>query len=246
MIQVKITSDFESVNRALRQVGERQLPFVMAMAATRTAQKVRENILTVASSRFDRPTPTTLKSLYLKAATRQSQQARVWFKDEFGSGIPADRYLGPQVSGGTRRPKRMEAALRKRGLIEQNEWLTPTAAFQDQYGNIRGSLAIRILSGLGAAETVSGVTANASGSKRSRRKGNARRFFIAQINNDKAIWERKDTAFGEGIRPVAIITQQVPRYRVRLPFFQIAENTVKANYQRFFSEAIQRALDTAR
>lgn len=244
MIKITGADQILTLSRGLNEVGRDQLPFTLALAATLTAQKVKANILDVMANRLDRPTPLTMRSLYLKAARKGNPEARVWFKDEFTSGIPADRYLSPQVYGGPRRPKRMESALRARGLIGNDEWITISPAFQDNYGNLKGSMANRILSGLGAAETVAGVTANASSSRRSRKKGNARRFFIAQVEQTKAIWERKATAFGDAIRPIAIITTREPRYKVRVPFFKIAENTTNAHYGDFFMQAIDRTLAT--
>lgn len=246
MIEIKGTSNVQQLSRALRELGERQLPFALALAATKTAQDVQTKMLGIVNKVIDRPTPITLKSLYLKPATKVKPTARVYFKDSFNSGIPADKYMQPSVYGGARTPKRFEKALRAKGLIGQNQFAIPTSAIQDQYGNVKGSLAIKVLSGLGAAETTSGVTANASTSRRSRKKGNARKYFIAKIDNENAIWERKGFGAGEGIRPIFMITDHAPKYRVKLPFFEIAGNIVQANYAKFFDQAIDQAIATAK
>lgn len=246
MIEIKTTSNFQELNRALRLLGERQLPFALALAATKTAQHIRKTLLGEMADTFDRPTPQTLKSLYLKGGTKAKPEARVWFKDDFNTGIPSDKYLGPQVIGGARRPKRLEVALRKRGILGGDEWAIPSKDILNNYGNMPGALAIRILSGLGAAETTAGVTANASGSRRSRKKGNARRYFVAKIKNTRAVWEVKNSAFGRGIRPVIIFVKKSPSYKPMFPFFTIAEKVVAETYTAEFIKAIDYAVATAR
>jgi hypothetical protein len=242
MIEVKVTSNIQQVSRALRELGEQQLPKTMARAATKTAYIVRERILEHVVKEFDRPTQVTLKSLYVKAATPQGKPARVWFKDAFNSGIPADKYLQAQVQGGKRPHKRFEKALIARGLMGRDEYAIPTRDVLDAFGNVPGGLSLRILSGLGAAETISGVMANASSSRRSRKKGNKKRFFIAKIKNTRGIWEQKTTAFGRGIRPVFVFVSRAPTYSKRLDFFGIAEQTVEAEYLAQFSKAIDEAV----
>lgn len=246
MIEIKTTSNFQELNRAMRLLGEKQLPFALALAATKTGQRIRKTLLEEMADKFDKPTPQTLKSLYLKGGTKAKPSARVWFKDDFHSGIPADKYLGPQVDGGARRPKRLEVALRKRGILGGDQWAIPSKDILNQFGNMPGALAVKILSGLGAAETTAGVTANATGSRRSRKKGNARRYFVAKIKNTNAIWEVKNSAFGRGIRPVVIFVKKSPAYRPLFPFFAISQKTMDEVYTQEFIKAIDYAVATAR
>lgn len=246
MIEVKASSNVEQISRALRELGEKQLPKTLARAATFTAYQIRDNIIDHVTKDFDRVTQTTLKSLYVKSANAKNQTARVWFKDAFTSGIPADKYLQPQVQGGSRGHKRFEKALIARGLMDSGEYAIPTKDVLDAFGNVKGGLSLKILSGLGAAETVSGVTANATSSRRSKKKGNARRFFIAKIANTRGIWERKGTAFGVGIRPVFVFVNKAPAYQKRLQFFDIATKTMEQNYQANFGRAIDEAIKWAK
>lgn len=246
MIRIEAAPQLETLSRAFRELERKQLPFAMALAATRTAQRVRKGELAVMRQRLHNPTNTTMNSLFLTSAKKGKPEARVWFKDQFGSGIPADRYLQAIVQGGPRRHKRMEKALIARGIMSSNEYAMPTPALMDAHGNVKGSIVMKILSGLGAAETVSGVTANASNSRRSRKKGNAQRFFVAEIEGTRGIWERKTIGMAQGIRPVYVFVQGAPQYRVVVPFFKIAANIVKANYEKEFTTALEQAIATAR
>lgn len=238
MIKIDGSEQFLQLSKALNLVGREQLPKVLARAATITAYQIKEKIVEHVQADFDRPTPTTLKSLYVKAARAPSVTARVWFKDAFTSGIPADKYLQPQVKSGGRGHKRFEKALIAKGIITNGQYAIPSKDILNAFGNVPGGLSIKVLSGLGAAETASGVTANASGSRRSKRKGNARRYFVAKIKNTNAIWEKKTTAFGDGIRPVFIIVDRQPTYARRLDFFGIARREMDLRAGDNFTQAL--------
>ena len=74
----------------------------------------------------------------------------VEFKEGFGS-VPAWRYLGPQVAGGTRLTKSGERQLIEAGIMRSNEVIVPGQGIKrDAYGNVPGSIMNRILSDLGA------------------------------------------------------------------------------------------------
>ena len=225
---------------------DNQVTFATALALTRTAQLVKKGQLDVMRKRLDRPTPTTMNSLFVTPATKQKLEAKVWFKDSYSSGIPADTYMQAAVYGGTRRHKRFEKALIARRIMQPNQYAIPTRDFLNQYGNITGGFAKKVLSGLGAAETTSGYQANATNSRRSRRKGNAQRFFVLDaLDGSRGIWERKSMFGSDAIRPVFLFAD-APRYKIRLPFQRIAENIVKANLDKQFEIALEQALRSAR
>jgi len=106
---------------------------------------------------------------------------------------------------------------------------------RDSFGNVPRGLLMKVLSGIGAAEMKEGLMANATGSRRSRRKGNAQRYFVAEIEGTQ-----------EGVRPVFIFTTDTPGYRVIFPFFKIAENIVKAHHADEVRKALAEAVRTAR
>lgn len=224
---------------------ERQIPFALALANTRMAKLIQAGEISVMRKRLDRPTATTLNSVFVKPGTKAKPEAKVWLKDTWGSGIPADKYMRPAVYGGVRGHKRFEKALIAKGFMPDNQYAIPSKDYLDANGNIRGQLAMRILSGLGAAETVSGVTANASNSRRSRKKGNADRYFVGEVDGINGVWERRRMALGVAVRPVFVFTG-APLYKMRIPFFKIANNMIKAHYDREFSKAMSEAKATAR
>jgi len=234
------------VSSALQRLYRDQLPFAAALTATELAKLVKAGETRVMKQRLDRPTPTTLNSLFLRAATKAKPEARVYFKDAWSSGIPADTYLQQAVAGGPRPHKRFEKSLIAKGLMQSGQFALPASYMLNQYGNVSRGVMTRILSGLGAAESSSGYQSNATGSKRSKRKGNARRYFSGVVDGTDGVWERMDTAFGDAIRPVFLFSKSAPIYRIQFPFFRIAENIVTANHARVSTEALQRAIATAK
>jgi len=104
MFRVGFGLDSASLLWELDDIEHRQLPFVQMLAATQLAQQAKKGMLPVMKARLDRPTPTTLNSLFVKMATKV-KPAQVYFKDSWGSGVPADAYLQQAVSGGIRPPQ---------------------------------------------------------------------------------------------------------------------------------------------
>ena len=245
MFKVDMSLDAFPVSAGMRELEKKHIPFVMARTATLLAQRVKKGTITVMQKRLDRPTPTTLNSLFLKMATK-TRAAEVYFKDSWASGIPADTYLQQAVSGGLRPHKRFEKSLIARGIMRSGQYAVPTTAFMNQYGNVSRGTMLKILSGLGAAESTRGYQANASGSARSRRKGNAHRFFSGDVDGTQGVWERKSMGMGDAVRPVFIFADSAPRYRTIFPFFKIGQNIVNANYQADAAAAWAEAMASAR
>lgn len=243
MIDLKLDLDTAPLAREISDIQRRQIPFALMLAQTRLAtNRIKPGIVEVMGRRLDRPTPTTMRSLFAQAATK-SRGARVWFKDAWTTGVPADTYLQQAVQGGPRPHKRFERSLIAQGLMNAGQFAVPNSELLNQYGNVSRGTMTRILSGLGAAEGKRGHQANATGSKRSKRKGNAERYFVGTLGDDTGVWERKPR---KQVAPVFLFTKGAPRYRVILPFFKIGENIAKAHGQAELANALREAILTAK
>lgn len=245
MLKIDFSQNTADVSEALLALEKKHIPHVLALTATRLAQRVKKGELAVMEQRLDRPTRTTMNSLFVKMATK-AKPAEVYFKDSWTSGIPADTYLQQAVRGGPRPHKRFEKSLIANGLMRNGQYAIPSPNVLDKHGNVSRGLMNKILSGLGAAESRRGYKANATGSKRSKSKGNAKRYFAGAVDGTQGVWERKETAFGGAIRPVFVFSSRAPMYRVIFPFFKIANNIVKANYGKEFGKAFAEAVATAK
>lgn len=219
------------VQEMLRRLQEDQLPFAMALGLTQLAQRVKTAEVAEMQRVFDRPTPFTLNSLFVKPATKTQQQSRVWLRDFAPKGTPATRYLMPQIEGGKREPKRSEKHLRHRGILRDNEFLVPArTAPLDKYGNISRASIVTMLSNLGAQFDPSQNTTT------------ARHRFFSQRSDGRLIIFRKVRGQAEPF----MIGVRSPHYEKRFAFFDVAERTVNAEFEAVFGSAIEQAIRTAR
>lgn len=118
-IEVKLDFDAQDVQRQLMRLEEREIPFAMALTATRTAKAAQLALKDEISRVFDNPTPWILNSTYILAAKKSDPKAVVYAR-EWG-GTPAPTTLTPQIEGGERQYKRSEGALRAGGYLP-NGW----------------------------------------------------------------------------------------------------------------------------
>ncbi len=251
MLIIRTSFDMREVQRAIGAT-DRMVPYAAATALTRTAQDVKKAEEATIRNVFDRPTPYTQRSVYLRPATKSRLQAVVWLKD----GNRPQHYLVPDIIGGQRPMKRFEQRLRMTGYMHADERAVPgTAAQLDSYGNISRGLIVRILSQLRTA-VVQGDYSNASNSKRSRAKRATVQYFVAR--NDKprrgfkgktyaqnlpnGIWERRRFAWGSTVRPVMLFVQGA-RYSKRFPFDTVATKTINAYFRMHFEKACRTLVD---
>lgn len=247
MYDLRIDIDTLKVRGELGRLAARQLPFAIALALNETAKRVHAGERAVMRQRFDRPTPFTMNSLRIWYANKNNPRARVGFRDFAGKGTPATVYLQPQVHGGERSHKRFEKALIWRGIMDRDEYAVPASGARlDSYGNMSRGQIVQILSALQAFREV-GYLANRSSSRRSQRKAARADYFAGNPGGEgRGVWQRVKTGWGDAIRPVLMFTKGSPKYRVRLPFWQIADNISRAHLQRDFLRALDHAIRTAR
>lgn len=245
-MKIDIAFSTERLTKKLNDLEKRQLPFATSKALNATAQTIKAEIREAMPRVFDRPTPFTLNSLYLSAATKRNLFSEVWLKDFASKGTPAVKYLAPEVYGGTRRQKRSERALERAGFLPSGMFWTPgTGAKLDKYGNIPGGRITQILSTLKAFSEV-GYMANITERSRKRNK-KPRPFFVsrpASVRLPLGVYERYGSRQRK-IRPVLMFVRQ-PMYRSRLPFFKIARVVYRREFNQQFARAWQEALASAR
>ncbi|MCY1200459.1 hypothetical protein D9M72_118890 [compost metagenome] len=247
--------------QTLDRLEREQLPFAAALALTRTAQVVAGRIREEMEVVFDRPTPATLNSLYIQPATKQRMEARVWIKDgrsvsaggrvvgqagRWGKGRAASKWLTPQIYGGPRSEKGIEAMLLRKGVLKPGQYIVPGEKMNlDAYGNLDRGLLNKILSGAGLF-TEEGYNANATDSDRSTKKGNAKRYFVMHDTNRQPFAVAERTGKGRaGLRIVLAFARQ-PTYRKTLDFFEIAERVAEDALPIEFEKAMAQALATRR
>lgn len=251
MIVVNIKGDISKVLNALNDLEKTQVPFATVVALTKTAQFAQGELVKEMSKVFDRPTPFTLNSLYVKSATKASPTAQVRMKDEAFKGNPAVRWLFPEIEGGGRNPKGFEALLIRAGILQSGWYAIPTSnAPLDAYGNVPASTIKQILSQLQSARD-SQMNESASNREKRNRLRTRGRYFAVLAGATRGglkpgIYERLGSAWGSGVRPIFIFTSRRPTYSRRFAFYQVGQDAAKARFPIEFGIAIKQAVATAR
>lgn len=258
MIKVDVRLELKAFEAQMNSLQRRQLPYATALSLTRTAKfaerKVREEIGRV----FDRPTKFTQNATFVTPATKQRLWAEVKIKDESVKAVAAIKWLAPQIYGGTRSFKRFEGLLKARGILPAGMYAVPgQGARMDAYGNMSRGQITQILSRLGASrDPLSNQTAR---SKRSRRNGDE--YFALSVRRGRlgpGIYQRisyaehfgksagrQGTGGGSKVMPVMVFVPRA-RYRRRLRFYEVAEQSAQMRWPIEFALAMRDALRTAR
>jgi len=249
MIELNLnTVDFEEFRRKLTDLEVQQLPFALSKALTQSAIDARNHTRDKMRKIFDRPKPWTINGMLISAARKDRLEAKVYYDEHGDKGTPASRYLKPNTFGGERRVKPSERQLRAKGVLESNEFIIPSAAApQDQYGNVKSSEIIRILSAL---------QANFDLAQRSRQPGRIKKgieYFVsyslsgtrrlnAETKKGKAIFKRTSS----GVIPMYFITNHAPQYNAVFDFEGIVKTEFNNRISSNFNTAFEYAMRTAK
>lgn len=224
-IKVEGLESVLDARRALGQLADLAPP-VLADALNHTAYQARQALHAEMSSVFDKPTPWTLKSIKVFLAKPNSLEAALWIDDyRVSKDVAPDRWLKAEVFGGPREAKNFEKQLRRQKILPAGLFAVPAAGARiDQYGNMSRGQLTQILSGLAAWNGYSS-SANATDSKRSLKKGNAKAFFVMRRGKTPiGIAERRDKDL---VMVIAFVKQ--PHYRTRLDFHGIVGRVADEN-----------------
>lgn len=222
---------------------EKQVKLAMAKALTFTGERVKAAETAWMQTGFDRPTPYTMRALYLSPAAPSRLQAYVWIKRPL-NGRP--HYLEPQITGGDRQQKGYERAMSMVGIkggamTRDAAWIVPgSAAVLDQHGNISRGQMNKILSAVKRNPFPGAQRTKASAKRMGKKRVD---YFIGRPGGGKlplGIWEVGGGMFAhQTVHPVLIFVRK-PRYRKRWPFFQIAKQTADREFPALWARALQR------
>jgi hypothetical protein len=223
----------------------KQVPFAMAKTLTLTAKDVQAALVHEMRDSFDRPTPFTLNSVFVTAATKKSQQAIVGLKDYSAKGSAASKYLAPEIEGGPRGNKRFEKALQAAGVLPPGYFVVPGAtATLDAYGNIARSLIVQLLSYFKAFPQM-GYKANITDKRKAlMAKDNKRTgklgvvYFVGRPGGGRrplGVWARYTFGHGSAVKPVLIFVRGV-NYEKRLDYFYAAQKAIEKSLPRRIKE----------
>ncbi len=244
---INVRSNMAAVVARFRDA-PRQMRYATARALTYTAQDVKAAQVAEMGRVFDRPTPWTLNSVFVRPATKANLSAIVWLKDQASKGTPAEKYLAAQIEGGPRRMKGFERALMRAGLLPTGWMAVPgSAAKLDSYGNMSSGQIVQILSAMKAFGE-QGYSANRTAVSIKRRGKKLPQFFVGRPGGGglpRGVWQRLTFAHGSKIKPVVIFVRG-PRYRPIYRFYEVSERTISRVFPGHMERAAAEAMATAR
>lgn len=258
-MKIEITGLTE-LRRELKDFSDRRFNATVATALTRTAVKVRAEAQAELQRSIDKPTPFTVRQLRYVPATAERPVAAVGFnvaaiQDIRGNVVryeklatndtPAGRYLSVQQSGGSRRTKRLEEALRAVGALPGGWFIVPgQGAKLDGYGNVSRGQVIQVLSQL-KVQTVAGTNRNMSqrSAIAAQRKAGGRFFVIppGKAKVQPGIYQRE--FIGRNVAPVFIFVRSVsyaPRFDFDRVVTRVRDAELPAQLRRSISEQLKR------
>jgi hypothetical protein len=249
----KITG-MEELKANLSALAKEEFPYAMALALTRTAQDIQTAAIEQMKRVFDRPTPWTLNSTYIVPAKKDNLTATVWLKDEWAvgkSGVPASKFLSPEIFGGQRNLKRHEMALQYAGILPAGMYCVPgQGADLDAYGNMKASQIIQIIAYFKAFGE-QGYKANTTQERKDKLKKGTKKtrgyeyFAIRDRGSSRlkpGIYKRIGFgSFGSAIKPIIMFVKR-PGYQPRLDFFGVANRVGDTMLKLNFDLALESAL----
>lgn len=240
MFHIQTQKASKEMKDAFKQLVETEMPFASALTLTKTAQAVKKDIEGAILRNFDNPTPYTQRSVFMKAATKQNQEAIVWIKEWGDKGTPAAKFLLSQVYGGERKLKGSEKLMQERGIMKPGETWTPgMGAKVNQYGNITGGQIQQILSAVGAQRDK-----YQNSTDRSKRKNKAQdSIFFAQFGSTRGVFKKGPRGSLSMLLRFSGKSSP-PAYRVRLPINTIAAGSAERHYEKAFYSAVQYVIAT--
>lgn len=252
MLTVDVSATMAEMNAKLGDLTRRQFPYAAALALTRTAQEIQKREVHEMRDVFDRPTSYTLSSTFIKPATKAHLEATVGLKDFSGKGIPASKFLAAQITGGSRRLKRFERALKAVGHLPDDYRVVPGNGAQlDVHGNIKPSQIVQILSYFQAFPEA-GYRANMSQRRRRRLARGTKvkqgfEYFIGRPGDrlPLGVWQRTAFARGTAIKLVFMFVRQA-NYEAVFDFEHVAVTTATRAFLPNFRSALTEAMHTAR
>lgn len=267
-----VITGLAEVKRQIASV-EKQARFATAVALTRTAQHAQRMTADEMARQFDRPTRTTLRSMFVRPATKANLTAMVYVKDRpLGGKNPLSmaEIIGHQFRGGGRIATNFEQLLRREGFLGSGEFVVPGAAAKlNRYGNISTGQLVQVMSQIGIRRA--GSDSTPTNSKRSKRNvqrageifwsmgvggSTGRPLIDADTGIQYGTTGRSGRAnhlpkgawmrAGRNVRPILLVVKGAPGYRRRIDLVRIAQSAVRQHFNNEFATAFLAAKRTAR
>jgi hypothetical protein len=231
----------DAITADLKKQYREVMPQASIVALNKTSNIARDAIKVDMKRIFKSPTPYALNASRSMFANKATMSSAVLLKD-VGTGTPAERYLGPEIEGGTRELKPFEKALQAKGILPAGMFVVPgKAAIIDRFGNQSSAQIVEVLAAVSAYKS-GGKVAKAVTRRALAKRTRARAKYFVHLGN------KGDTggAGAPGIYKVvssghvapAMLFVHSPRYSARFPFYPLAKAHGKAALPAALDEAL--------
>lgn len=254
MIKLSIRVDADAALSLVRRELPAAVPYVRAVALTKLAGVAQQAVQQQLPVAFDRPTPYTVRGVFVRSASRGNPVAEVYVPDSADQGGRAAReYMQPGVKGSSRRrQKRTEVLLSRTGWLPPGWVTTPgssTAALGmiDGYGNLKGRIYAQVINVLQIkrADTKTARDIAARSQARAQRMGVAAEFFAVKPGANQlgkggswlppGVYRRRGRS-GERLEQILKFVRAAA-YRPRLDFEGVVSKAVQQAQSQAFDEA---------
>ncbi|WP_084296417.1 hypothetical protein [Komagataeibacter kakiaceti] len=239
---IKVSLDSLDIEKKLTKLAKGEIADATAHALTMLAQDGAKAVRSEMEEVFDNPTPFTLNAFYAKPAKSSDLTAYVESRDWAPKGVPAIKYLMPQIFGGPRPAKRSETLMAS--ISGGQYWIPARGAPKDRYGNIPASEISKILSRLDllGGQSISARTVRQLARQKKNARGQKSEYFVARSHGNGrplGIWK----LVGPGrVVPIIYFFPHPPNYAKRLPFDEVVEQTVLLKAPRVINVAVNKAI----
>jgi len=259
---------------------KKQLPFAIQLALNKTGFEVIKDLKAEMTNVFDNPTQFTLRSTRFQKANKTKLSFEIGLQDfpgrntddqmsfnangsSKGQQTPGNKFLYPQIYGGTRNARSSERRLREIGVMKDNQfWVKGEGARLDRYGNIAPGQIIQLLSALKAFRD-SGYNSNYNpgdkktiGWRKSKNPLAEKLLVIKEYKNKGKLYpgiykltnpvkSKSGKVRYENLSPILIFMQN-PQYKKRYDFFGVGQRSFDNKFENKLNEAIQYALATSK
>lgn len=240
---IRISARLEGADhlRRLLDSGSRQVRYATAVALTKTAKGIEEELKRDLRTGLESPSPYTLRSTFTSPARKDRLQAMVGIKDKKPAGGTAPAVLLKEhFSGGARGNKPYEKALMSMGMMPSGYRAVTGAGIKaDAYGNPTRAAIQELLGGL---RTRMNVVGRATRRKTAATVG----YFAIQpgavSHLAPGVYKRINQ---RAIQPMLIFVPSTG-YRRRFDLPRLAGRYVAQHFSAHFLAAYRQALATAR
>lgn len=205
-----VKKSIDAASAVLKKIGDKASSDMASDTINHVAYYARNNVKSHIKSVFTKPIARTVNSTFLKLATPNKPDAKIYIDDQPRGGIAPEKYLQAQAKGQARSTKRIESALKIAGILPAGKQIRGIDL--DSAGNLSGARVKRMLNSINAPS-------DKSKWRVARRKKDGRPFGIFDGNK------------------LFLVFTNTQRYQSRFKFFEVVKESWEKKIKEAWAKA---------